>query len=366
MRKQWRRRRLAMLAAAGTAGLTALVWWYSGPPGAGVAVPAPGPRSPSRSPAERPIPPVDVPRIEPFTAGSERHDPLLGAISSGYRYAVVLEVNALIHSPLGRLWLGCVEDRDREEAFDRLRRAGMEPLVDLDRVALAWGEKGGEALAVASGHFERLDPAALLGFFETTPSGQKPDVPALPYGADAVTVEDRYCFLDCFPVKWALWRGRTLILSEAERARAAVDLLRGRSDGDAFAFPSSLEAAEIRAVLSARDVANWLDLDDPPLREWLWQLTTRAEVRVDAMREVRAEARITVEDPAAADDLGALFAAAVAAGRSAAREKGDWKRAELLERVTVSRGAGEFTLRLDLPLDALERRFAGCRDRGGG
>lgn len=119
-------------------------------------------------------------------------------------------------------------------------------------------------------------------------------------------------------------------------------------------------------MASAEDVADWLEIRDPALKAWLKVLTTRAEVRVDAMRGVRAEARVTVEDPAAADDLAALFAAAVAAGRAAARQNGDWKRAEILEGLTVSRGAGWFTLRLDLPLDALERQFAGCRDRGGG
>lgn len=113
-------------------------------------------------------------------------------------------------------------------------------------------------------------------------------------------------------------------------------------------------------MVSAKDVADWLEIRRGALREWLSALETRAEVRADAAREVRAEARITVEDPAAADDLAALFAAAVAADRAAAEKAGDRKRAELLEAVTVSRGAGSFALRLVLGEQALERQFAGC------
>ncbi len=357
VRDRGRRRRLAALVAAVTAGLTAVLWWCSRSPGAEVAVPAPLAASPSGPPQEWPFAPIEVTLIEPPAAGPGRRDPLLGAISGEYRHAVVLEVNALVHSPLGRLWLGCAEDRDREEAFDRLRRSGMEPLVDMDRAAFAWGEES-RLLVAASGHFGRVDPAVLA---RSLLDGER-QAPVRPHGSDAVVVDGEFCFIGCRPATLAAWRGRTLILSYPEQARASVDLLQGRSDGETFAFPSSLEPAEVLGVVSGRDVAEWLELDDPALREWLRALATRAEVRVDAMRDLRAEARVTVEDPAAADDLAELFAAAVAAKRAAAREGGEWKRAELLERVTVIRGVGWFTLRLDLPLDALERQFAGCRD----
>lgn len=349
------------MAVVGVAGLLALIWWLGRSPGAAPVVLPPAPAEAFSTPPERPLAPIDVTRIEPSEAGPERRDPLLGAISSDYRHAVVLEVNALVHSPLGRLWLGCVDDRDREEAFDRLRRSGMDPLVDMDRAAFAWGKESG-MLVVASGHFGRVDPAALA---RTVLDGER-QAPARPHGNDALVIDGEMCFLDCSPAALAAWRDQTLILSQPQRTRASVDLLQGGSDGQTFAFPSSLEAAEVLGVVTGLDVAQWLELDDPALREWLWALATRAELRVDAMQGVRAEARVTVEDPAAGGDLAALFAAAVAAELARAREKGDWKRAELLERVTVSRGSGEFTLRLELPLDALERQFSGCRDGGGG
>lgn len=97
VRDRGRRRRLAALVAAVTAGLTAAVWWCSRSPGAGVAVPAPLAASPSRPPPEWPFAPIDVARIGPPAAGPERRDPLLGAISTEYRHALVIEVNALVH-----------------------------------------------------------------------------------------------------------------------------------------------------------------------------------------------------------------------------------------------------------------------------
>ncbi len=67
-----------------------------------------------------------------------------------------------------------------------------------------------------------------------------------------------------------------------------------------------------------------------------------------------------------ADDLGALLAAALAAERRGALERGEVERAELLQHLAVLPGRDEFTLSLDLPVDALERQFQGCREKADG
>lgn len=334
------------------AGLTAVVWWCSRSPGAGVAVPAPLATSPSRPPVERPFAPIDVARPGPAAARPARRDPVLEGIPGDSRHAVVVDVNALAHAPLGKLWLECLDRHDRED-LAALREAGIDPAVDVSRVALAWGDRDETAVGLASGFFGRARPGGLGRFipFGAGPTQVEPEGD----GATVIRAGDT-------GIEMILWGDQVAVMGLPDRARASLDLLRGRTAGGPFVLPASLEAAEVQAVVSAQDLAKWLEVNDPALRRWLSALETRAEVRVDAMGDIRAEARVTVEDPAAAGDLAAMFAAAVAAERAAARAKGDWQRAELLEHVSVAHGAGEFRVRLDLPLEALERQFSRCRD----
>lgn len=353
----WRGRRTWSLAAAGLLGLLAAVWWLGRWPGAGVAVSDPQPAGSSRFPPARPFGPVGAFRLEPPVAPPEHRDPLLGAIPADSRHVVVVEVNALLHAPLGRLWRGCLREYE-QELLAALQKGGIDPLVDVDRVALAEGEDSYRRIAAASGFFGRADPAALVRTIAST----KRDVDVRSYGGDATVFTFDMCIFECSPMALAARQDRTLLMGPPADVRGSLDLVQGRSEGEPFAFPGSLDAAEVFGVTDGRELARWLKLDDPVLKEWLSALRTRAELRVDAMWDVRASVRVTAEDPAAANDLAGLFGAAVAGSRSKALAAGDDKWAELLRYVTVSPGRGEFTVALDLPLEALERQFEGCRN----
>ncbi len=80
-------------------------------------------------------------------------DPLLAALPRGKgKTAVVLEANALRHSPIGELLLECLY-RDGGEQLKQLQeRTGIDPLTDLDRLAitdegLVLSRRGGAAVA---------------------------------------------------------------------------------------------------------------------------------------------------------------------------------------------------------------------------
>lgn len=352
---RWRRGRRALaLGGAGLGALLALVWWLGRSPGGASTADAhqsrlelPAQSGPTWPRAIQPPPPrIAPPRGAP-------HDPLVAAIPSDAREAVVLQVNALAHAPLGRLWLGCLA-REERELLGLLEKAGIYPLVNVDRLALTLD---GEGFAVASGFFAGANPHALV---ESLPF-EKPLVAVQPYGADATLFTTKFCIFECWPMELARWGDNTLALGEPKRVRAYLDRLLGRSSGPPLPLPEDAFMADIFAVTRVSTLVSWLDLDDPVLGRWLSALPARAELRVDAMRDVRATARVTVEDPAAAGDLAELFEAAVAAAASKARAAGNPARVELLQRLTVIRGQGEFTLSLDLPLDALERQFQGCR-----
>lgn len=143
------------LAAGGLAAVLAAVWWLTRAPAAAEA-----PRtaeSPSAAPARWPYAPIEMAAAGlPAPAPG---DPLLDAIPSE-SLALGLEVNALVHSPLGRLTLECL-DREVREALDGMARAGVDPRVDVDRVALAWDGDFDRALVVATGRLGRADLPAL-------------------------------------------------------------------------------------------------------------------------------------------------------------------------------------------------------------
>ncbi len=347
-------RRARTLAAGGLGTLLALVWWLGRSPGGASApdVGSPRPELPAQGdPAwPRAIQPPP-PRFAP-PPGAPR-DPLVVAIPSDARKAFILQVNSLAHAPLGRLWLGCLAKEERE-LLGLLERAGIDPLVDVDRLALT---QDGEGLAVASGFFARANPLTLV---ESLPFS-RPQVQAVvePYGPEATLFTTEFCYFECWPMELAKWGDATLALGEPKRVRSFLGRLQGRSSEPPLALPEDAFTADIFGVTSVATLASWLDLNDPVLDRWLSALPARAEIRVDAMRDVRATARVTVEDPAAADDLAELFEAAVARAASKARAAGN-PRADLLERLAVIRGRGEFTLSLDLPVDALERQFQGC------
>ncbi|HEU4385518.1 MAG TPA: hypothetical protein VFR85_18680 [Anaeromyxobacteraceae bacterium] len=278
---------------------------------------------------------------------------MAAAIPGDARETFVLQVNALAHAPLGKLWLGCLAKKERK-LLALLEKAGIDPLVNVDRLALI---PDGEGLAVASGFFAGANPLTLV---ESLPDAE-PHITVRPHGADATLFTTRLCFFECWPMELARWGNATLAFGEPKRVRAFVDRLQERSSEPPLALPENAFAADIFAVTGAARLASWLDLDDRVLDRWLSELPARAELRVDAMRDVRATARVTVEDPAAAGDLAELFDSAVAAAASKALVAGDLARVELLGRLAVIRGQGEFTLSLDLPLEALERQFQGCR-----
>ncbi len=193
------------LALGAVACLLAIALWAVRSGGSGVVIPLlPAPSaSPEPARAPRAVASVVGPRHAAGEAPPERRDSLLGAIHSEYRNALVLEVNALAHSPLGRLWLAC-QDRDGREMLAGARKAGIDPLVDVDRVAYAWDEKGERNIAVVSGHLARADPAALA---RAEPfHGER--VVVRPVGGDASLVTFESGDFLVFPMAAGVWRDR--------------------------------------------------------------------------------------------------------------------------------------------------------------
>src|SRR5262249_41958713 len=63
-------------------------------------------------------------------------DPLLAALPGTGQLAVVVEANALRHSPIGELLLKCLSRSERDELAALKEKVGIDPLQDIDRVAV--------------------------------------------------------------------------------------------------------------------------------------------------------------------------------------------------------------------------------------
>lgn len=272
-------------------------------------------------------------------------DPLLWALPPDEAQAVVvLEANALRHSRLGELFLACLGAGGRE-GIDDLRKIGIDPLRDVDRVAVSEG-----AVAV-SGFFERVrwDEVFRGAGREAYGAGAVIYAPAGPMGGAA-----------------AVWRNQLLFLGNgAEDVRAAVDRVEGRAPTRP-PIREELSYGEVYGVLPGEALRRLFPPESAHLASRLAELASRVELHADAMSDVAATVRVVGSDAEGLADLGRSLGAALAVARAQARARGDQALSELLDYARVSRGGEGFSLELALPVETLERWLAGCRERGDG
>ncbi len=294
-----------------------------------------------------PAPPSAEPArdVEP----GRKRDPLLWALPPDpSRPVVVFEANALRHSRLGELFLGCLGEEERK-AIDDLRRLGIDPLKDVDRVAVT-----PDGVAV-SGFFDRVRWGEVFG----GTAGER-------YGSEATLYASAEAPGDPFAA--AVWRNQLLLLGpNRDGLQAALDRIEGRAPV-APPIPEAATYGEVYGVLPGEALRALV----PPgtgsgdLARRLAEVASRVELHADAMNDVAVTARVSGDDRAALEDLARALGAALAVARVKARADGERELAELLDHARVARGGEGFSLELALPAELLERWFAGCRERGAG
>jgi hypothetical protein len=281
-------------------------------------------------------------------------DPMLSALSAGAsRSAVVLEVNALRYSPVGALLLECLNARDgRPSPVETLRRVGIDPLQDLDRVGMT--DHG----FLVSGDFRRANWEQLLGESKPVPYGA--------HGQISVIRNPR----DGSPTLYATrWGDSMLHLGTSEQdAREVIDALEGRGQARRQVLTPDQTYGELYGVISAQDLARTLGGSD----EWSSALASAAsqvELHLDARQDVALVADVAGDDQGKLDDLAKTLGGALALARLKARSTGDAETAELLDFAQVQPPRGQqMSLELALPLEVVARRLAVCRappDGGG-
>lgn len=290
-----------------------------------------------------------TPLLDAGRAGrpADRQDPMLAALSVGNGgSAVVLEVNALRYSPLGELLLECLVAREgRENALESLRKAGIDPLQDVDRVGVT--EHG----LVISGDFRKTQWAALLGDSSSSSYGEQGTITAVDPRAEGGQT--------LYATRW----GDSLLHlgNSPDEARAVVDALESRGPKTQPILQPDQTYGEMYGVISGSDLVAALGQSDG----WgkaLSDAASSVELHLDARRDVGLVADVSGSDPAKLADLGKSLGGALALGRMQARAEGDAETAELLDYARVVPGAGgKLSLEVALPLEVVAKRLAFCR-----
>jgi hypothetical protein len=264
------------------------------------------------------------------------------------RALLVLEANALRNSRLGELFVDCVFKDARRDPFEDVRRDfGIDPLKDVDRIALA--QEG----LVISGFFEQARLQRL-----------EEDSDVARYGDAATMYRPRGARDE--GIVLATWGGSVLLLGEPAFVEQSIDRLEGRAPAASPVIPEHLTYGEAYGVLTGQGLRELFRGEQSDLGRRLSDVASRIELHADAMRDVAVTATVSGPDPAGVDDLGSAFGAALAVARLQARARGDERLSLLLEHARVERGSGGFTVELAIPVAVLESWFKGCgasRDR---
>jgi len=279
---------------------------------------------------------------------SRPRDPVLAAIASGSKSAVVVEANALRNSPIGELLLECLMARGRKNPITELKeRTGVDLLQDLDRVAMT--DHG----VVMSGHFENARWKEFLGERSTASSyGEQATMYALPGRPEGRSAG-----------MLVSWGGEMVMFAEDEaQARAAVDRLEGRAESTPV-LDEEQTYGDIYGVLSMEDVTRMFGKEQPEMAARFTEVAQRVELHVDASRDVGIVANVQGEDASAMEDLGKSMGGLLAGARLKSMAEGEEELAELLDLARVRpRANGTFGLEVGLPLELLQKQLAFCKD----
>lgn len=298
-----------------------------------VALPAPAPLAPAVAPPR--------PAVE---------DPVLRALGgAGGRSAMVVEANAIRHSPIGELLMACMKNRARRDPVERLREElGVDPLEQIDRVAV-----GDDALVV-SGHFEGAKWDGLLEQFDGSTYGEKARF-FTRRAENVIQGQPREEVL-------AVWNDQLLVVADSEEeARRVIDRIEGRLPVDEPLIPESATYGELYGVLAAEDVARLFEEQQPELAARLREVASSVELHMDTRSDVGIVADVKGENRDDVADLAKAMGAALSVARLRAEAEGQ-NVAEFLDLARVRPQGDQFTLELALPLPLLEKHLAFCRN----
>jgi hypothetical protein len=280
-------------------------------------------------------------------------DPVLAALPRGPgRTAVVIEANALRHSPIGELLLECLMRDGGKQLDDFRKQSGVDPLKDLDRLIVT--DEG----MMLSGNFANANFKDL---------GE--DAVAMDYGQGARVYEPVRApdepgrkRIDLRP-SMGIWNNQLLMFGNSpDGIKAAIDRVEGRGPDEPSVIPEGSTYGEMYGVLSVEHLALLLPPEQAELAQQLKDVAQNVELHVDASSDVALVAEVRGSDAAKVTDLGKSLGAALSLARIRAQAEGQKEVAELLDFARVQPDGETFKLEMAVPLSAIQERLAFCKE----
>jgi|GEM_PF-532143 len=283
-------------------------------------------------------------------------DPLLAALPRGEgKTAVIIEANALRHSPIGGLLMDCLMRDGGKQLKEFREKSGVDPLQDLDRLVIT--DEG----MMLSGNFENARFKELLGERVSADYGEGARV--YEAGENSVTRPDGTTVKRRDTSAIATWNNQLLVVGKSpDEVKAAIDRVEGRGPDEPPAISESSTYGEMYGVLSVEMLSRLIPPEQAALAQRLRDVAKNVELHLDASSDVALVAE--VRGPSADDvtDLGKSLGAALSLARIKAQAGEDKDLAQLLDFAKVKPDGDSFTLEMAVPLEVIRERLAICRE----
>jgi hypothetical protein len=273
-------------------------------------------------------------------------DPVLAALGGPFKKgAVVFEANAVRNSPIGQLLVDCINSEDDGEGLARLReRSGIDPLTDLDRIAVT------DDMVVFSGNFKGLKPEVFQG-------------PGTQFGDSANL--DRMLRADGGAGRHlGTWGDQMIAISrDPELLKQTFERIEGKRPMESGGLTDEQAYGEVYGVISPDQFAEMVAEANPELADRVGQVAQRIELHVDTSGDIGVAARIEAGNATDSKEMTRALGAAMSVARLKARADGRDDIAELLDMGKVVADGSNFRLEAGVPQAWVETALKKCIER---
>ncbi|MET0405436.1 MAG: hypothetical protein ABW123_23670 [Cystobacter sp.] len=287
-------------------------------------------------------------------------DPLLAALPRGPgKTAIVIEANAIRHSPIGELLLECLMNQGGKGLEHFQQETGINPLEDLDRLVIT--DDG----LIVSGNFGNPRFKEMLASRGSVNYGKSANLFELDPGR---TREEAH--MAARPsLQMGTWNDQMLMFdfkgNGLNGIKDIVDRVEGRGPDEPPVISEGNTYGEMYGVISVEQFRKLVPPEQKELMDRLAQAAQNVELHVDASSDFAMTAKVRGADAALVTDLGKSLGGALSLARMKAQTAGDTELAQMLDFARVRPDGETFGLEVAVPLNVIQQQLAFCREKQG-
>jgi hypothetical protein len=288
---------------------------------------------PRPNPGQPPSPPRAPPR-----------DPLHVALPGTMkRSAFVIEVSAVLASPLGEPLLACLSAQT-PELFAGLARAGVDPRRQIDRIAIV------DDLMVATGDFKGSKVDQFVPGATTEPYGLYGKLLEREDGEGDIT---------------GVWKDEVVVTGHSlEEVTQALDRLESKGEPSAQLLLPQDAYGDVYGQMNPAMAGQLIGQSESGLVTRLQEVASRASVHIDLADDLALVMDLEGSQPDQVSGLGKAYVAALALARVQAAARGDTALATILGQGRAVPGMpGQTRMELALPSATIQAQLKQCAAR---